>query len=253
MVETPPGNGFGNGNGNGRALKWHRVLGLGSAVVVIFLSITGIVLNHGTTLDLDRRTTDSQWLLNWYGLAHEGDIVSFAAGDHWVSWSDDHLFLDGRAVAEHTAPVVGATQFDGMIAAATGDEVFLLTVDGNLIERLTDAALPGAVSRAGRDSQSRMIIEAGGGTYVAKNDFAGWAPVDDGSQVEWQNPSPTPADIRRKVLVDYRGTGLPWSRVLLDVHSGRIFGAWGPYVMDAAAVILLILAVTGFVNWRRRK
>ena len=35
--------------------------------------------------------------------------------------------------------------------------------------------------------------------------------------------------------------------VFTDLHSGRIFGAWGPLVVDAAAAGLLSMILTGFV------
>ena len=39
--------------------------------------------------------------------------------------------------------------------------------------------------------------------------------------------------------------GLSLERLLLDVHSGRIFGRYGPWVVDAAAIALLMLGLSG--------
>ena len=50
----------------------------------------------------------------------------------------------------------------------------------------------------------------------------------------------------------YRGAGLPWSRLLLDIHTGRIFGSWEPYMIDGAAFSLLMLIGTGIYNWSGR-
>lgn len=44
---------------------------------------------------------------------------------------------------------------------------------------------------------------------------------------------------------------LSWDRVLLDLHTGRFFGDWGVYLMDAAAIVLLLLTFTGIYNWYR--
>lgn len=46
--------------------------------------------------------------------------------------------------------------------------------------------------------------------------------------------------------------GLTVDRVLLDIHTGRFFGSYGHYVMDIAAILFLILSVTGFYMWYRR-
>ena len=48
---------------------------------------------------------------------------------------------------------------------------------------------------------------------------------------------------------DYLANILTLERVLLDLHSGRIMGAVGPWIMDAAAILLLVLALTGIWMW----
>jgi uncharacterized iron-regulated membrane protein len=40
--------------------------------------------------------------------------------------------------------------------------------------------------------------------------------------------------------------------VLLDLHSGRLLGQAGPYLMDAAAVLLGLLAASGVYSTLRR-
>ena len=50
------------------------------------------------------------------------------------------------------------------------------------------------------------------------------------------------------ILGEYRGRGLPLIRVLSDLHSGRIFGRYGTWLMDASAVILLLLVATGILG-----
>ena len=60
---------------------------------------------------------------------------------------------------------------------------------------------------------------------------------------------------REKLLIAYRGNGLKLERVILDLHSGRIFGQYGVFIMDAAAIALLWLSLSGMWVWnsRRRK
>ena len=42
-------------------------------------------------------------------------------------------------------------------------------------------------------------------------------------------------------------------RFLLDAHSGRVFGKYGIYVIDVAAILLLILSITGIWLWVVRR
>jgi uncharacterized iron-regulated membrane protein len=55
------------------------------------------------------------------------------------------------------------------------------------------------------------------------------------------------------LLESFRGRGLTLERLILDLHSGRIFGAYGIYVMDAAAIVLLWLSGSGLWVWWRRQ
>ena len=44
---------------------------------------------------------------------------------------------------------------------------------------------------------------------------------------------------------------LPLERVMLDIHSGRLLGRYGPFLVDGAAFILLLLSLSGiWIQWR---
>jgi len=51
----------------------------------------------------------------------------------------------------------------------------------------------------------------------------------------------------------FRGEVLPVERVLLDLHSGRFFGRFGPWIFDTIAVLLILLALSGTWIWLKRK
>ena len=59
-------------------------------------------------------------------------------------------------------------------------------------------------------------------------------------------------ELNRKILARYRGHGLPLERVLLDLHSGRILGKWGVWLIDVVAILLFVLAITGSWMWFQR-
>ena len=73
--------------------------------------------------------------------------------------------------------------------------------------------------------------------------------------IEWTERYSLDEDEYEQLLVAYRGNGLKLERVILDLHSGRIFGDYGVYLMDAAAIALLWLSFSGLWVWnsRRRK
>ena len=230
------------------ARTWHRRIGLATAVLVAVLAVTGLLLNHSDRLDLDRINIVTGWVVDWYGLTPAEDPVHFRAGEHWVSWIDGAVYADGRRVGEAGGTARGAVAFDSLVALATSDAVVVFTAGGELVERLGAASLPGAIARVGTAaSHDRIVVRTPAGQFASDSDLLAWHPFAD--DVAWsRSETPTEA-VRERQLAAYRGQGLPLSRVLLDLHSGRLFGSVGAAVMDAAAILLLVLVVTGFINW----
>ncbi len=227
---------------------WHRRVGLLVAALVAVLAITGLLLNHSDSLGLDRTNIVTGWVVDWYGLTPVEDPVHFRAGEHWVSWIDGAAYANGKRVGEAGGTARGAVAFDSLVAMATSEAVIVFTSDGELVERLGVAFLPGAIARVGTAaSKDRIVIRTPAGQYASDSDLLAWSPFGD--EVVWSQAG-TPTDVvLERQLAAYRGQGLPLSRVLLDLHSGRLFGSVGAAVMDAAAILLLVLVATGIVNW----
>lgn len=232
-----------------RIFVWHQRIGLAAAVLVAILAVTGVLLNHTERLRLDERYATQGWLLDWYGVAPSGEPVGYRAGERWLTWLEGGLLLDGEPVAADVAKLVGALALDGLLVAAAADELILLTPEGDVVERVAATGLPGRIAEIGRNEAGRVVIATDSGTFVADEALLGWEPTADSPAAAAVEPLPD--EIEAETLAAYRGRGLPWERVILDLHSGRILGAWGPWLMDAAAVCLLFLAGTGFYNWLR--
>lgn len=234
-----------------RLLVWHRRLGIAAALLVCVLALTGLALNHGQALRLDSRQLRASWLLDWYGIERPAP-VSFAAGAHWVTWWEPTLYLDGRPVMETPAPPLGASPAGpDLIAVAFADTLLLLTPEGAVVERLGLAALPGPLRAIGTGPAGAVTVATERGLFTADADLLGWQPST--AAPVWARPAPLPEMVHARLAAAAGGPGLPLERVLLDVHSGRILGAWGPWLMDAAALALLALAATGLLTWWRRR
>jgi len=236
------------------AFLWHRRAGLAAIILVIILAVTGLMLNHTEDLDLDKIHIESALLLNWYGLEPQGEIVSYGVDGHRVSQWDRQVFFDNRPLSTSDQHLHGAVSVEHMIVAAFDSEILLLTPDGELIERVPTSQSFSAIRRLGVKYQRPVIETAGSLYYMADEHILDWdVVVDEG--VIWSQPS-EPDEQRMEILRRaFRGNGLSMERVLLDLHSGRIFGKYGPYLMDAAALALLWLSCSGLWVWwsRRRK
>ena len=169
----------------------------------------------------------------------------------WVTRVGDVLLIDEKQVSEDVAPLVGAVASADGIVVATAQELFIHTADGHLVERLHSTGLPGHLDAVGLTSAGSTAVRSARGVYAADRDLLTWRLTEE--PIDWARSGPLPTSERDRVLRAYHGGGLPWSRILLDVHTGRIFGSWGSIVMDVVAVALLVLAGTGLLNWRAHR
>jgi len=71
--------------------------------------------------------------------------------------------------------------------------------------------------------------------------------------IKWAEQHNLSDDEREQLLAAFRGNGLKLERVILDLHSGRIFGRYGVYLMDFAAIALLWLSLSGLWVWSSRR
>lgn len=235
-------------------LVWHRRLGLAAAPFVLLLVGTGVLLNHTDRLGLDRRVAGGEWLLSWYGIDSAAPVEGFAVGASWVSHAGDRIWLDSAPVAESAAPLAGAVWSDPLVAAATSEAVYLFAPDGALVEKAVPVGVPAPLTGLAGAEGGALVLRAAGGAWAGDLDLAEWRPpAGSAAPPVWAQPRPLPPEVAAGIAQARRGAGLPWERVLLDLHSGRLFGALGPLIMDLAAVALLLLAASGLYNWFRAR
>lgn len=229
---------------------WHRRLGALVAVVVLLLALTGIALNHTEALRLDERHVEAGWLLDWYGVEPPGAGFGFVAGAHRVTLLGDHLYADRRLLGEGFGALHGAVALDGLLAIAVDGDVLLLTDDLELVERLDRySGLPPGPRGIGVTPQGGLAVRSEGGLWLADEALLSWRSVAERTDIAWATPTPPPAPLLADLRADFRARMLTWERALLDLHSGRLFGRFGPLVMDLAALFMVVLAVSGFWLW----
>lgn len=245
---------------------WHRTLGLFAGIFVIILAVTGILLNHTADAGLDSRYVQSAWLLDWYGIAPSTPLVSYAVREHWVSQLGTRIYYDAIEVAVDAESLpgllLGAVALPEMVVVATEGRLILLTHKGEHIETLANSqksnsqesnsqGLPAGIRSIGV-SDEHLVVRTAQGDYVADTDLLQWKAqsVED---ARWAVVGVAPQVITQRLLAAYRGTGLTLERVVLDLHSGRIVGGWGRWIMDIAAGILIFLAATGAWMWLKQR
>jgi len=231
--------------------RGHRWVGVVLVLFVLLLAASGIALNHASEWGLDRRHLDWPWRLDAYGIQAPAPTASFADGGLRATLLGERLFLDDAEIAQDVAGLAGIATLDPLVLVGTHDTLYVLTTAGELVEAIdTAAGIPGPIDRVGRDGR-RAVVESGGRLYRSDPDVTRLEPwdADQRDGLRWSSATPPGAAELDVLRTLYRGRGLTVERVLADVHSGRIFAKAGTLVMDAVAVFMIVLSLSGFVLW----
>ena len=236
-----------------RIRSLHAWLGVSAALFACILGISGIALNHTERLGLDDRFVDSVWLLEWYGIEAPLPSASFAVGAHRLTLMADSLFLDAIEVTQGVDQLLGAVRSGSQFVVLLSGELLFIDSDGEVVDRLdTSLGLPAGADGLASDGEDFLVLrDAARFRYEPDSLAFTEAPPGDRT-ISVAASTAVPADIAAKLKSSFRGHGLSLERLLLDFHSGRLFARTGVWMMDLAAVFLVLLAGTGIFLWSRR-
>ena len=237
--------------------RWHRAIGLIAAFFLFVLAGTGLLLLYSDALHLPSRQLDQAWLMNWYGIHTPASPRGFQRGPHWVTQLGQRLYYDTREIGQVEGVLLGV--FDGSQGAT--DEWFaitdaqLLACDdtGAVLERVgREAGLPAGVISVGRDVAGHIVLASTEGRYRYQPELGEFTADSGNAVVHWSAGTTPPAAIIDVIGKAYRGQGLALERVVLDLHSGRLFGRAGALLVTCASLALVFLAASGvFIRVRR--
>lgn len=226
---------------------WHARIGVLAALFFIFLVVSGIALNHTDALRLDQRKVSAHWLMQWYGLKAERPAQGYLFDQGYFSWSGQQWVMDGQVIGVNDPPL-GATEVAGTRYVATASALYLYLPDGRLVDKLQGAALPATPLLRIGSHEALLLADTPQGVF-ASSDGLTWQP-HPAAEDAWVQVQPLPLQARQHLAALF-APSLPLERVLLDLHSGRLFGRYGPLLMDMIAGILMLLALSGvWIYWR---
>ncbi len=236
-----------------RLAQWHLRVGIASAVVLVALAATGLVLNHGRDLGLESRYLRSSWLLDWYGIAPPRETRCVATRERFVCELDGRVFLDAREIEGAHGRLKGAVALGDVVAVVVEDRLWLLTAAGAVIEELgAEHGLPQPVRALGEDSAGRLVLDTGAGHFVADEALLGWRRIAARATRPVALAEAPPA-LRERLDRAWRERALNLERVVADAHSGRLFGRFGVWIVDLTGIAALVLSVSGPWLWLARR
>ena len=222
--------------------RWHARIGFAAVLFFLILAVTGLALNHGSDLGLDGRFVHAEWLARWYGIKSEPPRQVFRSGHHVLTAANGRWLLDGRVSGEKLPQPIGLVELPEMFLVASDTALYVYRGNGELVEKLGPGTLPGSPVQAIGSSARRIVLHTASRVF-ASADALSWRPTS-GRSVRWSSPAELSISEQRaygEALVP----GISVEQLLLDLHSGRFAGRYGPLVVDLLALLLAILSLTG--------
>lgn len=217
-------------------LRWHRRAGVVLGFFLVWMSLSGVALNHAEDVGLDQRYLEGGFWLSRYGSSAP---LSLVVGRKEFLLSSQGLQSGGVALG-NCDRFLGVRPVSEGHVLACDTRIVLLTRDGEVVEQ-TDAGrgLNAPLdAMASGDGPLRFRVQSGDVLVLDPFDLS-LTPAATPQSLRWLPATPAPAAITLE-------------RLMLDLHSGRFFGAAGPWLVDALALSLILLALSGWRLARRR-
>lgn len=246
--------------------RWHRYLGFVASVFLLSLAITGVLLNHASPLQLSHKPLPAWAASVFYGVSAEPlPVAVIAAGDLYML-EGDALQLGGNYLGHCGGGLIGIAEgsIKG-IALGNGDagdtrnrqrvtgiacaeDLLLVTNSGEVLDHYSvSTGLPQPLRRIGFVG-SQLVVNGGTGDVQSwtldplVGQFSPFSEMDNSAL------SSMPLPVREAAVEE-----LTYQRLLLDLHAGRVLGGSGVWLMDAAAIALIVLVVSGYWSWYEKR
>lgn len=232
--------------------RWHRRLGIMVSVFVVWLAISGWLLNHTAFLHLAQRSITTPLITAHYSLQMQWPTKVFNTASHWLTFNDTATWLDGRPLSVAATAPLGLVEDERALYIATATTFSVLEKNGDPIDRETSDLLPiKIIARIGRGCAGIAIGDAD--HVYASRDGIIWQRCDEA--VQWSQAEPL-SEKQRATIKLLEQPGVPLEKLIQDLHSGRFFGALGPLVVDLVGLVFVLLALSGiwmFAHQRKQR
>lgn len=275
-------------------LKWfwriHRWLGISLVAVLVWMAVTGFLLNRSHDFGFDQTYVESTWVLDGFGIAmptitnhYATEHVHIAELDNQWYWltAPTNTKTQPTAIRQGSinTPLLGIVKQDYGYWVSTAQQAWLLTDTGERIETLTQ--WPPAPTRIhggqqvrqlgqittrqpvgnqpARNHQSNIVIELDDHSYWRSVDGLNWQPftasASTNTTVTWSQvaPSQLPETVQTQLAQAYRAQALSYETVILRLHNASLMGPLGKWLLDVVSLGILLLAISGVYLWIRTR
>lgn len=235
--------------------EWHSRLGLTAFAFLLWLALTGILLTRSVEFGFDTARVDWPWLTQMYGLHAEPPQSGFRNGDLWLTATHDYTLLNGKPLASKIDTPLGVVRVGTaeapMLFVASPASLVLLSASGERLDELVAPILPvSQLRRVGVLKRDPKVIAVQDlDAYQSSDEGNSWTPVSP-ADVAWSQAEPL-SEGERESLLEYSKPRIIVEQLLIDLHSGRLFGPIGAWSITLIGLVAMGLSISGIWMWWR--
>jgi len=249
--------------------QWHRRIGFTAALFLFNLAVTGILLNHYEDLNLHQKYITSDWIIKWYGVKAPENVFCVPSDINRTSICQlgEKIYYGDQLLVDETSPLVGMLKQDSLLYLSTSSAIYIYNSAMELVEiSSSDSGLPPSIhqllSLKSEISSADQAIAAISNDqfFLLNQDDMTWTKsklyninnqvlniIDKKSLVSLSGEQ---ANKLKGLYLDRQITQL---KLVQDLHSGSILFVPGKYLTDLIGLVIILLSITGFIAWQRRK
>jgi len=195
-------------------IKIHRLLGITLVFFVMVLLITGALLQHAEDINIRQKYASSSIAKNFYNLK-PCQISSIKIENKWISLCNSNLYLDTKKILSNV---------DNITAAYKNKSVYYIYYDDHMVTVSENYEIQSIGHKA---DDVRYKIEL-------KDNI-----INKG--------------LKRIIEDKSISSTITYERIIVDLHTGRLFGVVGITLIDIVTLGMLVLSITGTISWMRHK
>jgi hypothetical protein len=226
---------------------WHRRIGIISALMLLWLALSGFVINHGDAFEINKTKLNIAWLNKIYGMDQTIVIPpAFFISNNYFFCFQGNLYanLEPLAMCDSdlaSAAVLNPESKSPQLILLNENELIILDEAYTMVDRINVSLFEKQFSGLLAVEEKLILVEKESSHLWHLNlqdlkleAFEKLSGIQITSQTETTNsfseldPISLPADLVEQLSF----SGLDLERVLLDAHSGKIFGWLGVLIVD---------------------
>ena len=194
-------------------IKIHRFLGITLVFFIFILSVTGTLLQHAEEFNIRNNYASSSIAKNFYDI-QPCKIYSYQFKKKWISICNGDLYFDIKKVASNVGKISSIFVNKDQYHIHYDNHSIIINSDSSILEM-------------------------------------GHIEIEDSNIILEEDLIPLK---KKKVIEDISiSKTITYERIVVDLHSGRLFGTFGVTLIDLVTIGIILLSFTGAYSWVRHK